>query len=334
MRRTLGYFAAIAWLIGATTSVSAGEGQRAAWTTRAPLPESRTEVSAASDGQRIFVAGGYAPGLYLPRALYVYDGKSDRWSAPGEIPEGINHAPIVQLGGRIYIVGGWRGANRNPTGAVQIYDIASGRWSAGAPMPTPRAAHALAVLGGRIHALGGHADDAQQLDAAAHRIGRDGASVGTHEVYDPAANAWTRRAPMPTPRNHHVAVAVDGQIHTIGGRVGQDFTMTTHEVYDPAADTWRAGPPLPTGRSGIAAVALDGRIYVFGGETLSPVHKTFSEAERFDPRTGKWEAMPPMPTPRHGLGAAVLGNAIHVISGGPQPGAAFSGVHEVLTPGR
>jgi N-acetylneuraminic acid mutarotase len=143
-----------------------------------------------------------------------------------------------------------------------------------------------------------------------------------------------RLAPMPTPRNHHAAVVLDGRIHTIGGRVGQDFTMTTHEVYDPASDAWVAAPPLPTGRSGIAAVSLEGRMYVFGGEMVSPQHRTFNEVERFDPRAGRWEAMPTMPTARHGLGAAVIGGSIHVVSGGPQPGASFSGVHEVLTPGR
>ncbi len=305
-----------------------------AWVSRAPLPESRTEVCATSDGRRIFLVGGYAPGLSMPRAMQVYDPETDRWSSPSLIPEGINHSAVAHLAGRIYIVGGWRGVNRDPTGAVQVYDIAAQRWSAGAAMPTPRAAHAIVALNGRIHALGGHADGAPQLDSREHRVGSDHASVGTHEAYDPASNTWKRLAPLPTPRNHLAAAVINGRIHAVGGRVGNDFTMSTHEIYEPATDTWRSAPPLPTGRSGIAAAGLDGRLYVFGGEAYAPVHRTFSQAERFDPRTLRWEAMAPMPTARHGLGAAVLGGAIHVLSGGPQAGAAFSGVHEVLTPTR
>ena len=73
---------------------------------------------------------------------------------------------------------------------------------------------------------------------------------------------------------------------------------------------------------------------LIGGEAFAPLHKTFREAERFDPRTNGWEAMPPMPTARHGLGAVALGSVIHVVSGGPQPGGSFSGVHEVLAPAR
>lgn len=303
--------AKLAWLFFVPL-VSLSHAQ--SWSTRAPLPEARTEVSVTTDGRLVYLIAGYAQGLAMPRAMQVYDPATDRWSSPTMIPEGLNHTAAVHLAGKLYLVGGWRGANRDPTGALRIYDIASGRWSDGAPMPTPRAAHTAVVLEAKIHALGGSPDHA------------------THEVYDPAQNARTRRAPMPTGRNHLAAAVLDGRIHVVGGRVGGDFTMTTHEIYDPAKDAWSAGPPLPTGRSGIAAVALDGKLYVFGGETFGLRSKTFNEAERYDPRSNRWQAMPPMPTARHGLGTAALGGAIHVLAGGPQPGATYATTHEVLRP--
>jgi len=40
-----------------------------------------------------------------------------------------------------------------------------------------------------------------------------------------------------------------------------------------------------------------------------------------------------MPTARHGLDVAVVGSSIYVIPGGPKPGATFSSVNEVFTPG-
>jgi hypothetical protein len=46
-----------------------------------------------------------------------------------------------------------------------------------------------------------------------------------------------------------------------------------------------------------------------------------------------WEALPPMPTPRHGLGAAAIGDRIYVVSGGSQPGLAFSTANEALIVG-
>ena len=75
-------------------------------------------------------------------------------------------------------------------------------------------------------------------------------------------------------------------------------------------------------------MAHGGFFYLFGGEGAA----TFDEAERYDPVADAWESLTPMPTARHGLGAAVLGNDIYVVGGGPQPGFAFSGANERLTP--
>jgi N-acetylneuraminic acid mutarotase len=80
-------------------------------------------------------------------------------------------------------------------------------------------------------------------------------------------------------------------------------------------------------------VSHDGRVYVFGGETSGAVQKTFEEAERFNVARNEWESLPPLPTPRHGLGAAAIDNRIYVVSGGPQPGFAFSTANEALIVG-
>lgn len=305
----------------------------ARWETRAPVPDGRTEVSVTASGPAIYLIGGFGPGegrrASAPRAMLAYDPAADTWTAAGEIPEGVNHAGFAALGGKLYIVGGFRESTFQPTGAVRIYDRATGEWRDGAPMPTRRGALTLAVLDGRIHAIGGTA--AGDGDRAPHEHGapQNDNSVGTHEAYDPAADAWTRMAPMPTPRNHLGAGVVGRRIHVVGGRVAGDMELTTHEVYDPATKAWSAGPPLPTGRSGIAVVSHGDRLYVFGGETVRKFRSmTFDQAERFDPGTGRWEALRPMPTSRHGLGAAPFGDAIYVLSGGPRAGMSFSTANE------
>jgi N-acetylneuraminic acid mutarotase len=330
--------AALALALAGCTGGAQEPATRQVWQQRATMPEARTEVSVATDGRLVYLAGGFGEGsgsgqqASAPRTLYVYDPAADRWSSPGSIPEGVNHGGLVHLNGKLYLIGGFRENSFTPTGAVRIYDLAGRTWTEGAPMPTPRGALAAVVLAGRIHAIGGNAAEASSLDHREHGVSSDASSVGTHEVYDAASNTWTRRAPLPTPRNHLGAAVVNGKIHVVAGRVGGNFTMTTHETYDAAADSWTSSAAVPTGRSGIAVVEHQGHVYVFGGETSGQVSKTFAEAERFDPRTGAWESLPPMPTARHGLGAAAVGNAIYVISGGPRPGFAFSGVNEMLTP--
>jgi hypothetical protein len=305
----------------------------ARWESRAPVPDARTEVSVAADDSLIYLVGGFGRGEgrrpSAPRAMLVYDPIADDWTAAGEIPEGVNHAGFAAAGGKLYIIGGFRGGSSSPTGAVRIYDPFQRTWRDGAPMLTPRGALAVAVLDGKIHAIGGNAAPGAGLQPHEHGTARRDRSVGTHEVYDPARDTWTRLAPLPTPRNHLGAATIAGKIHVVGGRVPGDMELSTHEIYDPATGAWAAGPPMPTGRSGIAVVAHGGRLYVFGGETVRMLSsKTFDEAERFDPGTGRWELLPPMPTGRHGLGAASLGDAIYVLSGGPKPRLSLGAANE------
>lgn len=322
-------------LLAACGTTPAVETIPARWEARAPVPEARTEVSAAAGDSLIYVIGGFGPGAdgraSAPRAMLAYDPAADRWASPGEIPEGVNHAGFAAVDGRLYIVGGFLETSFSPAAAVRIYDPATGAWRDGAPMPTPRGALAVAVVGGRIHAIGGNAPRGWDLPPHEHGTARSDGSVGTHEVYDPATDRWVRRAPMPTARNHLGAAVVGGRIHTVGGRVPGDMELTTHEVYDPATDSWTKAAPLPTGRSGIAVVARGGKVYVFGGETVRVLRrKTFDEAERFEPATGRWQRLPPMPTARHGIGAVPFGDAIYVLSGGPRPGMAFGSANERL----
>jgi N-acetylneuraminic acid mutarotase len=307
----------------------------ARWETRVPVPEPRTEVSVAADDSLVYLLGGFGPSerrrAAAPKSIFTYDPVADRWAPAGEIPEGVNHAGLAAVRGKLYLIGGFRENTFSPTAAVRIYDPAARTWRDGAPMLTARGALAVAVVDGRIHALGGNAQSDTARAPHAHGAPRADNSVATHEVYDPAADAWTRRAPMPTSRNHLGAAAVDGRIHAVGGRVDGDMELTTHEIYDPSTDAWSAGPPLPTGRSGIAVVSHGGRIYVFGGETVRLIRtRTFDAAERYDPATGGWQRLPPMPTARHGLGAASLAGSVHVLSGGPRPGMAFGAANERL----
>lgn len=312
--------------------------QDAQWETRAPLPERRTEVSAATDGERIYLAGGFTPPevegerASSPRTLWAYMPADDSWEALTELPEGVHHAPFVHLDGRLYILGGFRETSFDPVANVRIYDIASGTWSEGAPMPTPRGASGFTVHDGHIHVIGGNVASADDVAGRDGVVATEDNSVNVHEVYDPATDTWRELTPMPTPRNHLGAATANGRVHALLGRVNDDtYTMTTHEIYDVETDTWTTGPDVPTGRSGVAVLERDGYVYAFGGENLAEGEsRTYDSAERFNTSTNEWEELPPMPTSRHGLGAVSFGEGIYVISGGPEPAFNFGDANEFL----
>ena len=122
-------------------SCGSNNGVPARWESRAPVPNARTEVSVAADDSLIYLIGGYGRGEgrrpSAPRAMLAYYPASDRWTALGEIPEGLNHSSLAAVGS-FYIVGGFRESSGSATGAVPIYDPVQRTWSDGAPMPTPR----------------------------------------------------------------------------------------------------------------------------------------------------------------------------------------------------
>jgi hypothetical protein len=129
-------------------------GDESVWTTAAPVPDARTEVSVTTDGQRIWLIGGFAAGpggATAPRAMHVYDPAANAWTTPGSIPEGVNHAGFAHVDGRLYVLGGFREASFTPCGAVRIYHIASGMWSEGALLSTAASTSSAETLRMRDH---------------------------------------------------------------------------------------------------------------------------------------------------------------------------------------
>jgi N-acetylneuraminic acid mutarotase len=301
---------------------------RGSWRTAAPAPTKRTEVAAASLGDKIYVVGGFEqPGLTnvmnlaITATVEAYDSATDRWTTRASLPVGLHHVGIAVAGGRLYVIGGYRQSGViawHPVATVYTYDPATDAWSERAPMPSPRGALSVAEHGGKLYAIGG-------FDRKAN--------CAAVEVYDPERDLWVSRAPLPTPRDHLATATVAGKIYAIGGRLNGVYrqNLSVTEVYDIAADRWSRAADLPTARSGIMASVVEGRVYVFGGEG---VEGTFRENEAYDPAHDTWQPMAPMPTGRHGLGSAVVQGSIHLIGGGPSPGGSFSDLHEVFTPPR
>ena len=309
-------------LAGTLASVAAAVGaqSKGGWVAKAPALLKRTEVAVAAVRGKVYVVGGFQPGLpFITPAVEEYDPATDTWRERAPLPSGLHHAGIGVVNDRLYVIGGFELSLLSiwsPVTSLYEYDPVADRWRARKPMPTPRGALAITALDGKLHAVGGY--------------NRDG-NTSAHEVYDPATDSWTALAPMPTARDHHAAAALNGRLYAIGGRLNRQYSQNlgVTEEYDPATDRWTRKADLPTPRSGITAAVVKDRIYVFGGEAPSG---TFRENEAYHPASDSWEALAPMPTARHGLGSASVDGGIYVISGGPTPGGSFSNVNEVFTP--
>jgi N-acetylneuraminic acid mutarotase len=128
-------------------------------------------------------------------------------------------------------------------------------------LPSPQAGTPGAATGvdGKIYLMGG-VDGIDTIDSV--------------EVYDPEADTWCSRTPLPTARRFLDGVtAQDGKIFAIGGVCcGLNFPGTdpqffdTVEAFDPETNIWTPVASMSTARGALAvAVGPDGRIYAIGG---------------------------------------------------------------------
>lgn len=305
------------------------------WVKLAPFPEPAEEISGVAAAGKLYVFAGLAP-VWTPMGMvYEYDPATDKWTKKKPMALASHHVAFASYQGKIYAFGGFVLPRSGPPAWVPInnawqYDPQNDSWKALAPLPTRRGSAVAAVVGDKIYVIGGVTTPTGAEDQGISPT-RPQLCLGTVEEYDPAANTWRERTPMPTPRNHAAVGVVNGRIYVIGGRVGAAFIglasdISVVEEYDPAADTWGAPRArMPTARSAMGVGVYGGRIYVAGGEYQDPhMMATFRAVEAYDPATNTWETMPSMPVSRHGLAAGVIGNRLHLVGGDVQ--SAGSGI--------
>jgi len=275
---------------------------KSAWIQRRPMTDGAVFAATVSgvDG-RIFVISGrttYDGGL--TPANRIFDPKLESWSygAPIPIPR-TSAGAAVGPNGIIYVAGGHDG-NRS-SNVCDAYDPKMNKWSRLKSMPTARdAPQAVAATGPDrrvlIYVIGGR-------DRSKHPVNTD-----VVEAYDPAANAWTTMAHMPTARHAHVAtVGPDGKIYVLGGTNETTASMNLVEIYDPILGSWSKGPPMPYRQECAAAAATpgpDGEVFVFGG--WDALKRPVRTAAAFSPRTRRWRTLAPLSNARAAATAMVI----------------------------
>ncbi len=202
---------------------------------------------------------------------------------------------------------------------------AASGWTTVDPMNVVRSGLvAVAGTDGRIYATAGY------------QTGSFGQPIldNTSAAYDPATDAWSPVAPIPTARTlPGAALASDGRIYVVGGHTGGGFGYSgVNEAYNPSTDSWTAGlASMPTGRYEVAAAASGSRVYALGGFNNSG--GSLATVEAYEPSTNAWTAAAPLPTPRRGL-AAVTGpdGRVYAIGGSPVSGSPPSNALDAYDP--
>ncbi|HLW46307.1 MAG TPA: kelch repeat-containing protein [bacterium] len=321
------------WTGGAGGGVALAQGGAGAsqgrWVTLAPFPEPTPELAGAAVNGKFYAIQGQRPGFVPAGLVYEYDPGANAWTKKKPMPRALHHGAMTAFNNRVYVFGGFVLPQSGPPGWVALndvweYDPAADTWRSRAPMPTARGAAGAALVNGRIYVVGGAGPLPNSRDTAI-RPGGPQRSLAVVEEYDPVANRWRTRAPMPVARNHLAVESVGAKLYAVGGRLGGAFIIAmpgnvdlTME-YDPAADVWLTRAAMPTARSACNSAALGGRMYVAGGELQTYQYLAAYRAfEAYDPAANVWYQLPPLLIPRHEAAMAALGTRIHIVGGDVQ----------------
>jgi N-acetylneuraminic acid mutarotase len=285
------------------------------------LAQDTWELKAPAPFSSIGAAGGAVDGkLYVfalgTTAMWQYDPATNAWNPKAPLPIAVAWAGFATFGGKIYCIGG--GSDTAAfLNSVLIYDPATDSWATGAPMPTPRWRAGCAVAGGKIYACGGwieYAPDPSLVDY-----------TDIVEEYDPVANTWTTKAPLPIILAECASGGINGKVYIASGMSGipgasvlpgnefSNWSRSTFE-YDPATNAWTLKSPMPDsliyGLTSPASTVLNNRLMVFGGDVVYPGPETYTTNVEYDPATDTWASRAAMPYwESYGLGLSAGGLA-------------------------
>src|SRR3989304_186959 len=102
--------ALVAAVFGAPGPASAGVSSdiSGSWSSGAPMPTARTEVTSAVVGDVIYVIGGVRSPGSNPDLVEAYATAGNSWSTKAPLPQALDHAgAAAAVGGKVYVVGGY-----------------------------------------------------------------------------------------------------------------------------------------------------------------------------------------------------------------------------------
>lgn len=262
------------------------------WTTLEPLPVARAGFKATAVNEKI----------YVMKLNITYEFNLYSWSTKTSMPTPRIDFGIAAYQNMVYCIGGR--TSSGPSAANEVYDPVSDSWESKAALPTPRHGLDANVVNGKIYLISGliplHPDIPNSWYYECTNV---------TELYNPATDTWTTKAPIPNGVPYYASGVVDNKIYVVSENLTQ--------IYDTETDTWSFGsPPLyPVDMAGGAATTGDmapERIYVIGGRE-DGLEVPYTQV--YNPVDDSWSLGTSMPTPRYDFAMAVVNDQIYTMGG-------------------
>ncbi len=244
--------------------------------------------------------------------------QGDTWTSKAPMPTARQALMAAEIGGLLYAVGGYNGTRDVPT--HEAYNPATNTWSTRAPLPVldsgnaGRYGGAVEVIDGKLYLVGGWRTSPPL-------------PTNTLLVYDPAANSWSTKAPMPILSGCSAAGVINRKLYVLTACDGYSGWRRFLHVYDPDTNSWAGRMEPPNTHVDPAAGVIDGNFYVVGGHNGTNVTGI---VDVYDPATNTWTTRAAMPTARQLLAAGVINGKLYAAGG--HNGTTYVGTLEVYDP--
>ncbi len=187
--------------------------------------------------------------------------------------------------------------------------FAQGTWTNKTPMPTGLQGPSVGVIDGKLYVASGCCPEFSSPPFP---------RFNTLQVYDPAADSWTEKAPIPVAlfAAPSGVTSIGEKLYVAGGQADQAHgnNISTLQIYDATTDAWTTGASLPAAGGGAFGGVINGKLYVAGGQDPANISEV-SSAQVYDPSTDTWTSLAPLPSPRSGGGSAVINGILYAVGG-------------------
>ncbi len=221
-------------------------GQDLQFTDMENLPETRSALTSANNGEDIFVVNGFGFNELYTDEVFQYKVSLNSWSilTSSTIPKRFASSEIV--GDYLYVFNGLTESgtlNR----VVEKINLTNGEIQFLSDNPQPVQSGGVAVWDHKIYSFGGSLED-------------NGYSNKLYQ-FDPQNDVWTELAEIPFAGETKGEI-VNGKLYIIGGFNG--MVSNSIDVYNLSTGIWESNVVMPVGISAHATTSIGRKIYLVG----------------------------------------------------------------------
>ncbi len=215
------------------------------FTDLADIPEPRSALTSANDGENIYIVNGFGDSIPYENEIFQYNIAQNFWSTLTESTISKRYASAAVVNDYLYVFNGVIPGNLNT--AVEKINLSNGIVELLSENPQPSRAAGVATWNNKIYSFGGLTGQNLYSDLLSE--------------FDPENDTWTVLSGIPFAGETKGEI-IDGKLYIIGGYNGS--VSNRIDVYNIATNVWEANYIMPVGISAHSTAVVGSKIYLVG----------------------------------------------------------------------